>query len=121
MARVVPAWVDPAETKRQSTTRVTLHVTRSNPRLRDYSLVERFVLDYARYPELPGDGPAHRALLHARVANLAAQARSVRQPWGSGTVEAWRRRTAAETLVRIAKLSSAAQQILGQAISKVVR
>ena len=116
----MPASVDPGETKPQSTTRVTLHVVRSNVRLRNYSLVERFVLDYARYPELPGDGPAHWAL-HARVANLAAQARSVRQPWASGTVEAWRRRTAAETLVRIAKLSSAAQQILGRAVSKVVR
>ena len=106
---------------RQSTTRVTLQVVRSNVRLRDHALVERFVLDYARYPELPGDRQAHRALLHARVANLAAQARTVRQPWGSDAVEAWRRRTAAEALVRIAKLSSAAQQILGQAVSKVVR
>lgn len=104
----------------QSTTRVTWHVVRSIVRLRDHALVERFVLDYARYPELPGDGQMHRALLHARVTNLA-QARTVRQPWGSGTVEAWRRRTAAEALVRIAKLSRAGQQILGQAVSKVVR
>ncbi len=100
---------------------MTLRLMRSNVRLRDYTLVERFVLDYARYPELPGDGRAHWALLHARVANLAARARTVRQPWGSETVEAWRRRTAADALVRIAKLSSAAQQILGQAVSKVER
>ena len=118
----MPASNDPAVTKRQSkTTRVTLHMVRSNVRPRDHTLVERFVLDYARYPELPGDGQAHGAVLHARVANLAAQARTVSQPWGSETVEAWRRRTAAEALVRIAKLSSAAQQILGQAVSKVAR
>jgi hypothetical protein len=86
---------------------------------RDNALVERFVFDYARYPELPCDGPPPRALLRARVANLALQAQALRQPWESETVEAWRRRTAAQALVRIARLSSAARQIVRQTVARV--
>jgi hypothetical protein len=86
---------------------------------RENALVERFVFDYARHPELPCDVPPHRTLLRARAANLALQAHALRQPWESETVEAWRRRTAAQALVRIARLSSAARQIVRQTVATV--
>lgn len=90
----------------------------SKVRPRDHALVEQFVFDYARYPEVPGEGPAHWALLRARVANLAAQAQTGRQPWESETAEAWRRRTAAQALIRIARVSSAARRIVRHTVAK---
>jgi len=110
--------VGQTETKRQATTRVGSWAMPSTVRPRDYALLERFVLDYARYPGLPGDRPAHWALLRARVANLAGQARTGRQPWESETAEAWQRRTAAQALLRIAKVSSAARLIVRYAVAK---
>jgi hypothetical protein len=85
---------------------------RSNLRLRDYALTEHFVLDYARYPKLPDAGLSRWALVRGRAANLAARARTEPQPWESEWATAWRRRTAAEALVHIAALSSAARQIV---------
>jgi hypothetical protein len=108
---------DSTATRRK--TRVTSYTVRSNVRLRDYALVERFVLDYARYPELPGAGPPNRLPLRARAVNLAVQAR-LRQPWESETMEAWRRRTAAQALVRIAKLSTASRHMVGQTVAAAI-
>ncbi len=105
-----------AETRRK--TRVTSYTVRSNVRLRDYALVERFVLDYARYPQLPGDGSPNRSPLRARAVNLAVQAR-LRQPWESETMEAWRRRTAAQALVRVARLSTASRHMVRRTVEKV--
>jgi hypothetical protein len=85
---------------------------RSNLKLRDYALVEQFILDYARYPELPEEGVSRWALVRGRAASLAARARTEPQPWESEWATAWRRRTAAEALVRIAELSSAARQMV---------
>jgi hypothetical protein len=107
---------DSTETRR--TTRDASYTVRSNVRLRDYALVERFVFDYARYPELPGEVSPLRSPLRARVANLALQAQ-LRQPWESETVEAWRRRWAAQALVRIASLSSVAEQIVRRTVAKM--
>jgi hypothetical protein len=101
-------------TGRESTTRVTSLSMRSNVRLRDFALIEQFVLDYARYPDLHDRAHSRWALLRGRATNLAAQARMGRQPWESEWATAWRRRTAAEALVRIAKISSAASQIARQ-------
>jgi hypothetical protein len=84
----------------------------SNLRLRDDALIEQFVLDYARHPELPDGGPSRWALLRGRAANLAARARTEPQPWETEWATAWRRRTAAEALVRIAELSSAVRQMV---------
>src|SRR5262245_8036826 len=47
---------------------------RSRLRLRDYALTEQFVLDYARYPELPDEDPSRWVLLRGRAANIAARA-----------------------------------------------
>ena len=85
---------------------------RSSLRLRDYALTEQFVLDYARYPELPDEDPSRWVLLRGRAANIAARAATERQPWESEWATAWRRRTAAEALVRIAALSNAARQFV---------
>lgn len=101
------------------TTRAPSSAVRSNIRLRDYALAERFVFDYARYPELPSDGPLYRALLSARAANLAVLARALRQPWEPEMVEAWRRRTAAEALIRTARTTSAVRQIVRQTVAWV--
>jgi hypothetical protein len=78
--------------------------------------VEQFVLDYARYPELPGDGPAHWVLLRRRAANLA-EAR--RQPWESERAEAWRRRTAALVLFRTARVSMVGQRVARHMAAKL--
>ncbi|NUR75113.1 MAG: hypothetical protein HOQ28_02350 [Thermoleophilia bacterium] len=110
--------VEPTQTKHQGTTRVRSWAVRSEVRPRDDALVQQFVFDYARCPKLPGDGPARWALLRARVANLAAQAQTGRQPWGSETAEGWQRRTAAQALLRIARVSSAARLIVRQAVAK---
>jgi hypothetical protein len=93
---------------------------RPRVRLRDYAVIEHFVLDYARYPELPG-ARSRWVLVRNRAVILAARARTARSPWESGSAVAWRRRTAAETLVRVAKLSGAARQVVQQTASKVTR
>jgi len=94
---------------------------RSTKRLRDYAFIEHFVFDYARYPELPDGGPSHWVLLRGRAVNLAVKVRTARQPWESGWATARRRRTAAEAVVRIAKLSSAARLAAQQTASRKPR
>jgi hypothetical protein len=52
---------------------------------------------------------------------LAVPMRTARQPWESGWATARRRRTAAEAVVRIAKLSSAARLAAQQTASRKPR
>lgn len=94
---------------------------RPRVRLRDYALIEHFVFDYARYPELPGSGRSRRVLLRRRAVTLTTRARTARAPWESGWAAAWRRRTAAETLVRVAKLSGTARRVVRHTAAKVTR
>jgi hypothetical protein len=89
-------------------------------RLRDYALIEHFVFDYARYPELPG-ARSRWVLVRRRAVIFAARARTARSPWESGSGVARGRRTAAETVVRVAKLSGAARRVVQQTASKVTR
>ena len=84
----------------------------SKTRPRHHVIVGQFVLDYARSPELPGDDLQHRTVVQARLATLVAQAQTWRQPWRAETAEAWRRRTAALTLLRAAKASNAIRLIV---------
>jgi len=52
---------------------------------------------------------------------LTTRARTARAPWESGWAAAWRRRTAAETLVRVAKLSGTARRVVRHTAAKVTR
>jgi hypothetical protein len=93
---------------------------RPRVRLRDYSRVEHFVLDYARYPELPGVR-SRWTIVRGRTVLLATRVRTARSPWEAGSAAAWRRRTAATTLFGIARLSDATRHAAQLAASKVTR